>query len=119
MGLAAEIFDVAFHATMRAADRLVDAAYGVNTGRERGYDAVAAEGTRHRDPETNMPSYYLRLLALRRVLRPARDDILVDLGCGAGRALFVFARGHARLVRGVDFHGEACRLASENVRRFN
>jgi SAM-dependent methyltransferase len=118
MGVAADIFDVAFHSTMRTADRLVDAAYGVRTGAERRYDGVAADQTRHRDPETNMPSYYLRLLALRRALSPSRDDVLVDLGCGAGRALFVFART-LRIVRGIDFHGEACRLASENARRFN
>ena len=119
MGLAADILDVAFHATMRAADRLVDAAYGVTTGIERRYDAVAAERTRYRDPEINMPSYYLRILAARRALSPSPDDVLVDLGCGAGRALFVFARARLRLVRGIDFHGDACRLASENIRRFN
>ncbi len=119
MGAAAAIFDVAFHTTMRAADRLVDAAYGVRTAIERQYDAEAAERTRHRDPETNMPSYYLRLLALRRTLPLSADDVLVDLGCGAGRALFVFARAGLRVVRGLEFHGETCRLAAENVRRFD
>lgn len=119
MGAAAAIFDIAFHTTMRAADRLVDAAYGVRTATERAYDEVAAQRTRHRDPETNMPTYYLRLLALRRALPLSPDDVLVDLGCGAGRALFVFARAGLRVVRGLEFHGDTCRLAAENVRRFD
>jgi len=118
MGLRARIFDRAFHLTMRTADRVVDAVYGVSTSVERRYGDLAHAQTQHGDSEMNMPSYYLRLLALRAALAPTENDVLVDLGCGTGRALFVFARAGLRCVRGVDFHGETCRLAAENVRRF-
>jgi SAM-dependent methyltransferase len=117
MGLGAVLFDWAFHATMRGADRVFDWHYGVATDLERRYDADQAARTRHGDPETNMPSYYLRLWALRRVLAPAADDVLVDLGCGSGRALFVFARRGVRC-RGIDFDAAACRLAAANVVAF-
>lgn len=118
MGLAAAVFDAAFHATMRSADRIFDWCYGVETTLERRYDDAHALGTRHRDPETNMPSYYLRLWALRRFLAPRPDDILVDLGCGTGRALFIFARAGVGCCRGVEFDGGACRIAARNVRAF-
>lgn len=117
MGLGAALFDWAFHATMRAADRVFDWRYGVATGLERRYDTVQAARTRHGDPETNMPSYYLRLWALRRFLAPTADDVLVDLGCGSGRALFVFARRGVR-GRGIDFDAAACRAASANAAAF-
>lgn len=117
MGLGAALFDGAFHATMRAADCAFDWRYGVDTSLERRYDEATAAGTRHGDPETNMPSYYLRLWALRRFLAPTPDDVLVDLGCGCGRALFVFARAGVRC-RGVEFDPAACRLARANAAAF-
>jgi predicted RNA methylase len=114
--VAAFLFDLAFHAFMRMSDRLIDLLYGVSTAEERRYDAAAARGTRFGDPETNMPSYYLRLLALRRFLAPSRGDVFVDLGCGSGRALFVFARGGVGRCRGVEFDATACWAARANIR---
>jgi SAM-dependent methyltransferase len=116
MGLRAALFDIAFHTVMRTADRAVDAAYGVRTSLERRYVNGEASNTRYRDPETNMPSYYLRILALRRALAPGPDDVVLDLGCGSGRALLVFARAGVALCRGIDFDAEACRLAAANAR---
>lgn len=117
-GVGAALFDRAFHATMRAADRVLDWHYGIDTALERRYGEAEAARTRHGDPQTNMPSYYLRLLALRRFLRPAPDDVFVDLGCGSGRALFAFARAGVRCCRGVEFDPAACRLATANASAF-
>jgi SAM-dependent methyltransferase len=114
----ATLFDLLFHATMRAADRAFDWRYGVDTTVERRYDPAEAVLTRHGDPETNMPSYYLRLLALRRFLAPGPDDVFADLGCGSGRALFVFGRARVRCCRGIEFYVAACRLAEKNAIRF-
>jgi predicted RNA methylase len=117
--VAAILFDLAFHAFMRLSDRLLDLIYGVSTTAEQRYDADHAGATRFGDPETNMPSYYLRLLALRRFLAPTRHDVFVDLGCGAGRALFVFARGGVARCRGVEFDAPACWAARANIRTFH
>lgn len=114
--MAAILFDLAFHAFMRVSDRLIDLIYGVSTTAERRYGDGEARATRFGDPETNMPSYYLRLLALRRFLAPGRDDVFVDLGCGAGRALFVFARAGVARCRGVEFDATACWVARANIR---
>ncbi len=115
--LVAAVADHAFHGLMRAADELFDAAYGIDTRREQRYGAEAASRTRHGDPATNMPSYYLRLRALRRFLRPGADDSILDLGCGDGRALAVFARYPVRLCRGVEFDAQAAATARSNAAR--
>lgn len=112
---AEEVADLAFHVFMRATDELIDAWYGTDTRRERRYDAASARRTRNADPTTNMPSYYLRLRALSRFLRPDARDVVVDLGCGDGRALCVFARRAVGRVRGVDFDATACANARRNA----
>lgn len=109
--------DVAFHVAMRNADEFVDGVYGIDTRRERRYDDAMKALTRQRDPETNMPSYYLRLLALRKFLAPDPRDVVLDLGCGDGRALCVFARLPVRAVRGLEFDVTACAAARLNARR--
>jgi SAM-dependent methyltransferase len=112
------LFDLAFHLFMWGSDRIADLSYGVSTSAEHRYSDDEKRGTRFHDPQTNMPSYYLRLLALRRFLAPARQDVFVDLGCGTGRALFVFARAGVARCRGVEFDAIACRAARANIRRF-
>lgn len=109
--------DHAFHVFMRAADVLIDTAYGVHTLAERRYEAADAAATRHGDPTTNMPSYYLRLRALRDALELTTDDAITDLGCGCGRALAVFARLPLRYCRGVEFDRGAAAVARANAGR--
>ncbi len=110
-------FDVAFHVVMRTADRICDALYRVDTRREDQQRPGDKAATRHRDPASNMPSYYLRLLALRRHMKPGTDDVVADLGCGTGRVLFVFNAAGAGTCRGVEFHPELCAQARANARR--
>ena len=109
--------DRAFHVYMRAADAIIDAAYGVYTLAERRYAAAEAAATRHGDPATNMPSYYLRLLALRDALELTSGDAITDLGCGCGRVLATFARRPLRYCRGVEFDAGAAGIARTNASR--
>lgn len=108
--------DQAFHLYMRGADALIDAAYGVYTLAERRYAAGEA-ATRHGDPATNMPSYYLRVMALRDALELTSEDAITDLGCGCGRVLAVFARRPLRYCRGIEFDAGAAGIARANARR--
>lgn len=107
----------AFHLFMRAADVTVDTVYGVHTLTERRYTSAEAAGTRHGDPATNMPSYYMRLLSLRDALELTPQDAVTDLGCGCGRALAVFARRPLRYCRGVEFDRGAASVARINASR--
>lgn len=117
IGLADKFDDRAFHIVMRAADVTIDTVYGIHTLAERRYTPADATATRYRDPATNMPSYYLRLRALRDALDLTPQDAVVDLGCGCGRALAVFARRALRYCRGVEFEAGAAAVARANARR--
>ncbi len=115
--LADTLEDRAFHVFMRAADVLIDAFYGVYTLAERRYAAGEGSTTRFGDPATNMPTYYLRLMALRDALELTPQDAVTDLGCGCGRALAVFARQPLRYCRGVEFEAGAAAVARANAKR--
>jgi len=115
--LADTLEDRAFHVYMRATDVVIDAVYGVHTLAERRYTASDAAATRHGDPATNMPSYYMRLLALRDALELTPQDAVIDLGCGCGRALAVFARRPLRYCRGIEFDRGAAAVARANASR--
>ncbi len=114
--LADTIEDRSFHIFMRAADVVVDTTYGVHTQAERRYAAGDAASTRHGDPATNMPSYYMRLLSLRDALGLTPQDAITDLGCGCGRVLAVFARRNLRYCRGIEFDAGAAGVARTNAR---
>jgi SAM-dependent methyltransferase len=109
--------DHVFHVAMRMVDELIDAAWGIDTRREHRYGAGETAGLRHADPMTNMPSYYARLLALRRFLDLRPDDVVVDLGCGDGRAVAVFARSRAGRCIGVEFDAVAAAASRRNATR--
>jgi len=42
---------------------------------------------------------------------------VVDIGCGDGRALFVFANSQASKVRGIELDSDAISKCKENIRR--
>lgn len=48
----------------------------------------------------------------------APDDVFVDFGSGKGRSLLVATRFPFRRIVGVEFSGELCGIAAENVRRY-
>jgi len=52
-----------------------------------------------------------------RLVRPRRDDVVYDLGCGKGRAVCHFARCRTRKVVGIELCEELCQVARANVRR--
>jgi SAM-dependent methyltransferase len=62
-------------------------------------------------------SYYLNWLYLR-PLRLKADDVVYDIGCGAGRVLFVAALCGVRRCVGLELSERLCVLARKNVERF-
>lgn len=58
-------------------------------------------------------------LLLRRYIKPVRiepDDVLIDIGCGMGRVLCVFARRRLSKCIGIEFSGELASIAKRNAR---
>jgi SAM-dependent methyltransferase len=62
-----------------------------------------------------------RLRSFRRVmarLGPSRDNVFIDFGCGKGRALLAAAQLGFKRVEGVEFSGELCAIARQNIAAF-
>jgi precorrin-6B methylase 2 len=57
--------------------------------------------------------------AVLRALPSPRDSVFVDIGAGKGRMLLLAAQsGRFHKVVGVQFSAELCRIAEQNIRRF-
>jgi hypothetical protein len=110
--------EVIYSRFMRLADSCFDLLYGVGTQTVLRYTEIDRVKTTGTDPHHNIPTYYLRALALRHYLRPTEDDVFIDLGCGLGRMLFVFAGSSMRKIRGIEFDGWACEKARQNLQAF-
>ncbi len=59
-------------------------------------------------------SYYLNWLYLR-PLRLKRDDVVFDIGCGAGRLLFVAAIQRVKECIGIELSAKLSQLATDNA----
>src|SRR5262249_36514951 len=60
---------------------------------------------------------YLGIERLMRRLKPSRTDALLDMGCGAGRAICVAAQHPFSRVIGIEIDKGLCAVAERNVRR--
>jgi SAM-dependent methyltransferase len=96
-------------------DRICDAWYGIHTCIVPSSDSEGAIPTRFQDPTAAIPTPYAWLFRLRRFLRPSASDVFVDLGCGSGRAVFVFARAPVARAAGIEFSSHALRACESNL----
>jgi cyclopropane fatty-acyl-phospholipid synthase-like methyltransferase len=86
---------------------------GVDT---RGHvPAAGASGEQH--DYSSLP--YAAIFAVLDALALDPADVFVDLGSGKGRVLCCAARRPLRLVAGVEYAEDLCRLARENVARMH
>lgn len=113
-----QIIETAFRYYNLAWDHVMDWKYGVHTTLIRRYGPAEAARTGFQDPSENRPTSVTWVLWLRRHLAPCEQDVFLDLGCGSGRALFVFAQSPVKEARGVDFDDVSCELCAANVRSF-
>lgn len=60
---------------------------------------------------------YLKLWKYSNVLKPSREDVVFDIGCGAGRILCVIARRPVRKCVGIEVSTALAERARENARR--
>lgn len=58
---------------------------------------------------------YANLFKIVRILKPTREDVFYDIGCGKGRVLCVMARQELKRVVGVELVEELCAQARENA----
>lgn len=60
---------------------------------------------------------YWHMRKMLRVVKPGRDDVVFDLGSGAGRLVCLVARRHVKKCVGVEMSEEYCRIARQNALR--
>jgi SAM-dependent methyltransferase len=89
--------------------------YGIETGKVW---AASDAPTVGQDASRNIASYYARTLRMRRELSPGPNDVFIDLGCGDGRVVFVFAKvGGARAI-GAEIDPGAVERCRQNLQTF-
>lgn len=95
-----------------------DLRYGVET--RAGVDCGELAGTvgdiEHAKPYRATQAFHVYRLFRQLGLGPGR--VLVDMGSGKGRVLFIAALADFRTARGVEFSSELCDVARRNVERF-
>lgn len=102
-------------------DFLIDHLYGVETANLTRYSKCELDATvlQNNDPYDNIPGAYFSLLQIVRRFSPNQADVVYDLGCGLGRALFVFARKDVKKIVGIEFNDAVFRNLKQNVARYN
>jgi precorrin-6B methylase 2 len=73
--------------------------------------------TRYDDYQRDDAYSYLKLWKYTNLLKPSREDIVFDIGCGVGRILCVFARRQIRKCVGIEISTEYAQRARQNAKR--
>jgi hypothetical protein len=97
-------------------DHLFDTRYGIDTCRWSQLDELTVAGHNKERGTSYQPT---RVMLLRKLFKAIKlmipsDGVLVDLGCGKGRVLFVASEFNFREVRGVEFAHELYEIAVKN-----
>jgi predicted RNA methylase len=100
----------------RAAARFCDRRFGITTSDEEvARELGGAPDDDYRFGCRAIP--YLGIERLMRKLQPSRTDAILDMGCGAGRAICVAAQYPFSRVIGIEIDERLCALAERNARR--
>jgi predicted RNA methylase len=112
----ARIVRPAYLGAGRAAARFFDRKFGITTTDE---DVVREIGRAldHNWCYGYRAVSYLGIGRLMRKLEPSQTDALLDMGCGAGRAICVAAQYPFSRVIGIEIDEGLCALAERNARR--
>ena len=100
------------------ADYRFDWKYGTDTMRRVDVDSFDTDSGYRAHATPYQASKARPLMKLFHELRLPKDGILVDLGCGKGRVLFVAAQLGFKKVVGIEFCAQLCRNARKNAELF-
>ncbi len=102
------------------ADHFYDWAHGIDTCKTSTLKGLTIAGENRDRGCQYQVTRVLPLRKLFRVIKPMvpANSVLVDLGCGKGRVLFVASEFGFKEVRGVEFARELCVIARQNCARF-
>ena len=93
-----------------------DAKFGIKTGVVIATDELDGEPEALRHASDSFPSSYLILKeAFSEAQATLRDAVLVDFGCGLGRALLFASQLPLRRIIGVELSPTLCAMARQNI----
>ncbi len=104
---------------VRFFDAIFDWRYGTDTVRRIELDDLQLDsenkerGTRYQPTGTRQFKQLVDIYAF------PKDGVFIDYGCGKGRVLLMAAAYGFKRVVGVEFSGELCRIARQNVENFS
>ncbi len=102
------------------ADHLYDLRYGIDTCKSSALEGLTIGSENKERGTPYQPSRVVPLRRLFRLIQPliSANSVLVDLGCGKGRVLFVGLEFGFKEARGVEFAHELCEIAKKNCAVF-
>ena len=103
------------HIVRRLRENVIDRRLNIHTARPLDRCPSVELSTSFGDADEYQVVDYL---LLRRYMEPVRagpDDVLIDIGCGMGRVLCVFARTRLRKCIGIEFGEELASIAKRNA----
>jgi precorrin-6B methylase 2 len=85
---------------------------------QRGFPyAKPQEKARHKDSIIYQGADYRNIRSIIRILRPQKNDVFYDIGCGKGRCLCMLARLPLRNVVGIELDPSLVEAARSNAAR--
>jgi SAM-dependent methyltransferase len=96
-------------------ERLFDWRYGTDTVGATPLSELALEGELLRGASPYEPTRLRPFRQVMRLLKPSRNSVLLDFGCGKGRVLLVAAQFGFKRIEGVEFAKQLCKIAENNV----
>lgn len=112
------IVQVGFHRIrVTIEEHFEDKKLGVETSDFTSFENVPSAFTFgiNRDGKKYQPTYYKKLKKCAEYLAFQKDDVLVDIGAGKGRALFFFSKYKLKKVIGIEFKRELAEIARKNL----
>jgi predicted RNA methylase len=95
-----------------------DIRYGTDTARWVEINTLSVESEHKKDALAYIPTQIAPLRTVLRKLDLPKDGVFIDLGSGKGRVLLIAAQSGFQKVIGVEFSGQLCEIARENVKAF-
>lgn len=105
---------------MRMWEKTNDFYLGIKTSADANHKLSfkkASEHSKHKDGVYYQGADYRNIRRVIRILNPARNDFVYDIGSGMGRVVCIFARRPLRSVVGIELDPFLCEIARTNAVR--
>lgn len=100
-------------------ENFFDKCLGIDTKRIISFSDEYIFFPKNMDSVKYEPTCYSLLFYITSYLKLSRSDIIIDLGCGCGRAIFFFATQSVKKIIGVEFDPNIFKILKKNKQTFH